>query len=675
MVLQSVLQLVLLFFLLLILTTLAAAQVPQPAPVKCLDRPWSTASREGYPPPPTTQRGFDVLAYDLDIEIIPGGSRIAGSVGITLQVVQAALDTIQLDLVEELTCLEVNGAGGAVPFARQEDALFILPATTPALGDTLRVSVRWAGQPPRHGEMQVGLLFRHHNAGTPEDPTDDVPIVANISEPWSAHSWWPCKDHPADKAAVTMAVTVPEDLVAISNGTLLGSEPVAPDRVRYRWSEAYPLPTYLVSVAVSNYESWSEDCLGVPLEYHVFPPDREHAEHDFAPTCDMLEFMTDLAGPYPFAGEKYAQVEIKWIGAMEHATATSISQFTLSGDGTYETLILHELSHHWFGNSLTPGRWRDLWLNEGFARYCEALWVEHSRGAEAYRDFMHSIGRQRHPEWFAGDGLLGDPAPILPNLMVYNKGAWLLHSLRQILGDEAFFALLRDYAGDPELVHGTVLREDFIAAAGRAAGRDLGGFFAPWLETESVPEVWWQARYFPDRVELEVGQNQDAIHELTLPVEVQTTCGHLEEMVTLRERRNTFTLPTACPPTGLLVDPDSLVFMFRALGSGSQPVARRPLQVAGPLPNPLPRRGGDFLLYLDEPMAVRARVYDLRGRLVRQYDLGLVEETGLLADKLARPHRWHLDLPAAGRPLPAGIYWLEMLGERGRDVRKFTVID
>ena len=163
----------------------------------------------------------------------------------------------------------------------------------------------------------------------------------------------------------------------------------------------------------------------------------------------MVELMTGLAGPWPFPGEKYAQAEIKWLGAMEHQTATSYSQFLLTGTGYWENFVIHELAHQWFGDSLTPAAWADIWLNEGFARYGEALWVEHTQGRAAYREFMLQIGARSHPDLFTEDGLLGDPDPILPNLLVYDKGAWLLHCAAPADRDEAFFAFLLDYATDP----------------------------------------------------------------------------------------------------------------------------------------------------------------------------------------------------------------------------------
>jgi aminopeptidase N len=650
-------------------THLPLGAAPRPAPAKC--RTESLLARDEFPPPPEGDRGFDVLSYDLDIRLDPTSSSINGQVAIGLASLAPGLTSVQLDLVQELTCDEVTAQGQPLDFTHQGDALVIQLAQpwTPGAADTLTVS--WSGRPPRHGQMLVGLLFRHHNAGTVDDPDDDVPIIANLSQPWSAHSWWPCKDHPADKALVSAAVTVPDTLSVVSNGTLLGVDDLEPGWRRYRWREAYPLATYLVGVAASNYVSWQEECLAgpemVPLQYHVFPQDRARAEHDFAPTCAMLEFMTDLAGPYPFAGEKYAQVEIKWIGAMEHTTATSISQLLLTGDGRYETLILHELAHHWFGDSLTPGAWRDIWLSEGFARYCEALWVEHSLGGQAYVDFMKSIGQQRHDDFFAGQGLLGDPDPILPNLLVYDKGAWLLHSLRQLMGDEAFFGFLAAYARDPDLVQGTVSRQQFCAALEEFVGHPLDSFLDPWLDTAEVPLVWWETRHMPEGVAITFHQEQAQVFTMAMPVRLETSCGTREEVYRLSSRNQTVVWQ-GCPVQSVSVDPDSTVFMFR--GQAPPP----PLSVGGPAPNPVTAERADFELFLTQDSQVLAKMFDTRGRLIEEFDLGRVENTGPASDPQSVPLTWTL-WPGQLEPRPAaGVYWLEFRAGNSRAVRKLTLL-
>jgi len=612
----------------------------------------------------------------------PSRRSITGTVAIALAARREDLASVTLDLVDELDCDSVRIAGQVMAFTHGGDSLVVALAQPLAVSESETLLVDWHGQPPQHGHFHAGLMFRSHDAGTPQDESDDVPIIANVSETWSSHSWWPCKDHPSDKALVSLQVEVPDTLSSVSNGRLLEVMDTDPGWRRYTWQESYPLPTYLVSVAVSNYESWQEDCwvtdadpAGEPvsLEYHVFPMDRSNAEHDFAVTCSMMEFITDLLGPYPFSGEKYAQAEIKWGGAMEHTTATSIGQYLFTGDGRYETLIIHELAHQWFGDSLTPGVWADIWLNEGFARYAEALWIEHTLGTEAYREFMLDIGIRRHPTLFEGDGILADPDPILPNLMVYNKGAWVLHMLRMFVGDQAFFTFLADYAARPELVDANVVTPQMIAVAEEAAGRDLSGFFAPWLETDLAPRLAVETTVISgsggQQVRLRLTQLQEPIFQVAIPVAIHTALGTQREGVELDSRTGEWLWPVAAPLDSVVIDPHGMVLM--TLGDGPLAV----LKVLGPAPNPVSTAGADFEVYLLESAPVTARLFDVRGRLLTSWDLGVLTATGSADDPESLPHIWSLssDDFDAGQ-IASGIYWLEFRGPGSRDIRKLAFV-
>lgn len=650
----------------------AAGDVPVPAPPHAPSLHAGDAPRRGgEPPPPPDDRGCDVLSYDLELRLDPATGTVAGQAAIGFAALADGLDTLRLDLVDALAVTEVTRAGAAIPFAHRDEALRIVLAPPPVPGRPDTVHVAWQGRPPRHGPFSAGLMFRSHDAGTPADPADDVPVVANVSQPWSAHAWWPCKDLPGDKAQVSLAVTVPDTLAVMANGTLLGSAPADPGWRRWAWREAYPIAPYLVSVAVSDYVGWRQECRPangppVDLEFRVFPPDSAKAAFDLAPTCAMLEMMTDLAGPWPFPGEKYAQAEIIWAGAMEHQTATSFARFLLTGTGYYENFVVHELAHQWFGDSLTPATWADIWLNEGFARYCEALWLERSRGPAAYRLHMQRIGPLAHPDLFAEQGLLGDPDPILPNLLVYDKGAWLLHSLRLLVGDEAFFTFLRGYATAPQLVHGTVTTADAVAAAERAAGRDLGAFFAAWLQTAAVAEIAAEVVVTPRRggsarVAVTLEQRQDPVFPVAVPLAITTAAGTRRETAVLQERRRTFVYTADAPHATVVVDPDSLVLMRRAAP------APPPLAVAGPAPNPVPAAGAVFVVTPAADGPVTARAYDARGRLLSSHNLGF-----LLS---GQPFEWRwLPVAADGRPLPSGVAWLEFRSPGGRAVRRAVVL-
>jgi len=659
----------------LILGAVPAGASPafRPAPAHPLPaRLLPSAEKADNPPPPDDDRGCDILSYDLDLRLMPDTRTMTGRAAIGFAPLAAGLDTLRLDFVTALTVDGVTRSGAPAAWVQEGESLRVVLAPAPEAGRPDTVTVTWHGRPPAHGPFNAGLMFRTHDNGTRLDRTDDVPVIANVSEPWSAHSWWPCKDLPSDKAHVSLTATLPDSLDLMSNGTLEGVSAAEPGWRRWTWREAWPIATYLVSVAASRYTGWDEPCAPavgdpVPLEFRVFPLDSLKAAYDLAPTCAMMDLMTRLAGPWPFPGEKYAQAEIVWAGAMEHQTATSFAQFLLTGDGRFQTFVVHELAHQWFGDSLTPAAWPDIWLNEGFARYCEALWVEQEGGTGAYRDFMLQIGPRGHEDLFTEQGLLGDPDPILPNLLVYDKGAWLLHSLRQLIGDEAFFACLADYAQDPALVHGNVTTADFRAAAERAAGRDLGAFFAGWLRSAAVVDLaadWTVAPGSGGSSQLAVTlqQRQDPVIPVAVPVVIGTGLGDLRRTAVLEGRQATFRWALPAPVTGVAIDPDSTVLMTRA-----GPVAP-PLAVAGPVPNPvLAEAGAAFTITPLDAGPVTVRIYDVRGRLLDTRALGPLPAG---EDFL---WTWAPD-PVGGRRLASGVVWLEFRGGGGRAVRRAVLL-
>ncbi len=638
------------------------------------DGPLPAAADE--PVPPAGDRGYDVRHYDLDLTIDVGDAAVAGTVGVDLRALAAPLTRVRLDLVDDLTVTAVAWAAGGAAAAPASwthagDSLVVdLPEPLPPAAPG-RLEIAYGGRPPPHGPFRAGLMFRQY---------DGAPIVASMSEPSSAHAWWPCKDHPSDKATADLAFTVPDtlpwSLTAVSNGRLRRESVPRPGWRRFEWTESWPIATYLVSVAVGDFVAWQEDCASpsgtVPLFYHVFPVKEVAARHDLAPTCEMIGFLEGLAGPYPFAGEKYAQATISWGGAMENQTATSLGAFMLTGDGRYEALFAHELAHQWFGDALSPARWRDIWLNEGFARYCEALWAEHRGGREAYLARMRSLRDPiSHPDLFAGEGTLADPDPILPNLLVYDKGAWVLHMLRGWLGDGTFFDLLRSWAADPGRRHANVTTEDFVDHVAAAVGPDAVAFLTPWLRTDAVPQLAWTARVsrLPgggSEVRLQARQLQRTLFLLPLPVHLRTAGGDLVRQAVLRSWSGSFTWRVAGEVDSVLVDPQEWLLLRQA----EAPPPR--LAVTAVRPNPVGADGALVEFGLREPAHLTVRLHDARGRRLGAWDLGRLEPAP--AEDPQPTWRFAGRAPD-GRPLPAGVYWLEArAAEGGRAVARLVLV-
>ncbi len=649
-----------------------------PAPCKRFEAlVQESAPKAEYTRPRADDRGVDILSYDLDLVLDPTPGPTAGVVALTgrvdigLRALRGGVTTLALDLVPQLTCDAVSRAGQPLLFVQTLETLVVtLPgALSTAAPET--VTVTWHGRPPRHGTLYVGMMYRRDDGGTPADPTDDTPFMFTVSEPWSAHAWWPCKDHPADKALVSLAATVPADLSVVGNGTLESVTDAAPGWRRFQWRERYPLPTYLVSVAASRYVSWREDCRPaaappVPLDYHVIARDRAAAEYDFGNSCAMMDVLTGLLGPYPFAGEKYAQVEVVWGGAMENTTATAIGQYMFTGTRRYEQVVIHEMAHQWFGDSLTPVRWADIWLNEGFATYAEALWLEASQGPAAREAFLRQIGPLRHEDLFEGDGTLADPAPILPNTLVYDKGAWVLHMLRGVIGDEAFFRFLRDWATDPRRVQGSVGVEDMMRVAESAAGRDLGAFFNGWLRTDAAPVLSLLTRTghgAPRTTATAVlRQRQETLLTVPVPLLLHLADGRkLPVTAVLSGRQQAFRWTPGGAVDSVTVDPE------RALLAYWTAPPTRALVVTGPAPNPASGGGTLFKLFLNVASEVTVKVYDVRGRMLESAALGVVAADGPGDTGFA----WHWE---PGRSVPAGVCWVAFRAGDARVVRQVVVV-
>ncbi len=245
---------------------------------------------------------------------------------------------------------------------------------------------------------------------------------------------------------------------------------------------------------------------------------------------EMIAFCENLWGPYPFPEQKYGMVLFDWEGAMEHPTATTYSSAFLTGDHWYDTIIVHELSHQWFGNLVTPSDWTHIWLNEGFATYAEALWAEHVNGPSGLQTFM----RQRSSTvWWTKPVIRdasNDSAWYYFSNQVYYKGAWVLHMLRHIVGDEQFEAILRGWVDDPAKRYGNADTDDFVEVAEAVTDQDLQWFFDQWLDRGTNPLIgaYWDNHQVGQQhwVDINLAQQQEVDvytggHLFRLPMDIE----------------------------------------------------------------------------------------------------------------------------------------------------------
>lgn len=415
---------------------------------------------------------YSVEHYALDISYSPGRNHLAGRAEVTA-VAQADLSSLTLDLHGlKATKVRLDGSPPA-KFTHRASRLVIHSRAPITRGTEFRVQVAYEGTP----KTVPGI---DGDAGW-EELTDGA-IVA--SQPHGAPSWYPCNDRPSDKARYTITVTAPDEYTVVANGIPTGFRRRA-SSATWTYEQAEPMAPYLATVQIGSYQTKAD---GGSPEITVVQPrgTNGRVKAAFADQRAMLDFFERTFGPYPFASGYAVVVTPDELEIPLEAQGLSIFGINhLSTDWEAQRLIAHELSHQWFGNSLTAGAWRDIWLHEGFACYSEWLWSEESGGPTAAE---HAAP---HHELLAGldqDLVLGDPGPeVMFDDRVYKRGALTLHALRSTIGDDAFFTLLRRWVEEHR--HGTVTTEMLTELAGEVSGQDLGDLFRAWLWEEGLPDL------------------------------------------------------------------------------------------------------------------------------------------------------------------------------------------
>jgi aminopeptidase N len=553
---------------------------------------------------------FDVLHYEIFLAPDFDTESLTAAVTVTLQAEQDGVVFVDLDLANTLEVDRVTGSGTALPFDHTDDVLRLFPPQPLDRDDTWTATIHYGGQPEPTGFL--GFSFGTTPAGNP--------LLATLSQPYGARSWWPCKDTPDDKATVLLRAVVPDGLYVASNGILEVEVPSGGNTL-FQWRHEYPISTYGVSIAVAEYVSWEETWLSpggrvLPIEYHVFPEHEEAARFDFGRTTEILDYYTELFGEYPFVDEKYGMAEFVWEGAMEHQTMTSYGDVFLTGDRFYERIIGHELAHQWWGNSMTLEDWGELWVHEGFATLAEGLWVERAEGTAAYRTFL----RRR------SNGCCGFNGPISPpnrlfNQTVFNKAAWMLHMLRGFLGDTAFFSAMYDLAQRPELQYGTIVTEDVVEQFETSTGQPLQWFFDQWLYRIGRPTftVDWTTKSVGDRTRLQVVIDQSDLAEpwiFPLRLRAVTPSGPVDLETFVASDTHQYTAFVDGDVEDVLVDPDEWLLKFVVETATDAPAPAGPAARLLPnAPNPFnPRTALRF--ELPTPQDVRLRILDARGRVV-----------------------------------------------------------
>ncbi|MEU3775899.1 M1 family metallopeptidase [Streptomyces sp. NPDC032472] len=442
-------------------------------------RPGASGLRDPYFPK-AGNGGYEVDHYALDLDYDPADGVLHGTAVITARAEQG-LSSFNLDLAG----LKVEGVsvqGEKARFNRTGNELTVRPAEDLTAGEVFRAEVDYSGRPRTlsdpDGSKEGWIPFEAGGAGG----------VVALGEPVGSMAWFPGNHHPSDKASYDIKLTVPRGFEAVSNGELRSRTDAGGGRTEFVWHSPEPVASYLVTAAVGRFEvSDGRTPAGVPLHTAVAPGEAAEARQALARLPEMVDWGSARFGPYPFST---AGAIVVPDGTLTYALETQ-TRPVFSGAPKEPGLLLHELAHQWFGDSVSPESWKDMWLNEGFATYAEWLWDEEHGGVSAQRRFEAflagdtSVDRAAGTDWAAFAPAEPPSARNISDDPVYYRGAMVLHRIRQEAGDERFFALLRGWVAEHR--HGNASTKDFTAYAERKTGLDLKKVWDVWLYGKDRP--------------------------------------------------------------------------------------------------------------------------------------------------------------------------------------------
>ncbi len=509
-------------------------------------------------------KNIDVTYYKLDVAVDYNKKLINGNITITAETVTDNISEINFDLQNSLTVNSIKLNGTDATFSHHDNLIFITLSTALNIGNKFTVIINYDGTP---GNSGFGSFeFSSH---------DGSPAIWTLSEPYGASDWWPCKDTPADKAdSADIWITVDKSLIPISNGTL---EEIVDNGAThtYKWHSKYPIAQYLISLAITNYELYTNKFISgndtMLVTHYIYPENlSELRKEQLDATVNMLEVFTDLYGPYPFLDEKYGHAEFGWGGGMEHQTCTSMGYFGSS-------IVSHELAHQWFGDKITCKDWHHIWLNEGFATYSESAYVEAVDGIQEYHNqIAHEMVNAKKAEgsiWVQDISSVGE---IFNGNRSYAKAAIVLHMLRGIVGKSTFYDIMRMYSADTSLAYGVAVTEDFQRVAETVSGMDLNYFFSEWIYGENFPEynvVWNYEKTNDGTYDVTVNIKQSVNTNpkfFTMPIELEFTLsdGSKKFNVFNDAQEQTFNFKLNKMPVNLSFDPNNWILKNLSITTG-----------------------------------------------------------------------------------------------------------
>ncbi len=562
---------------------------------------------------PASYADYDLTYQRMEWTVDPAVRYISGRITSYVISLKDSLLVVEFDMDSVLVVDSVRHLSGVVQFIRENNKLYLNMPEAVAAGTMDSVTVYYHGEPQSSG---FGSFTQSVHG------PENIPVIWTLSEPYGAREWWPSKQSLTDKIdSIDVIVTTPEPYRTASNGILV-SETVADGSRTMHWKHRHPIATYLVAIAVTNYVDYSEfvdleDGSQIEILNFVYPENLQWAKDRTPVTVDVMEFFNEMFGIYPFADEKYGHAQFGWGGGMEHQTMSFMGNFGFE-------LIAHELAHQWFGNYITLSSWQHIWLNEGFATYLTGLASERSRGSNAFtswkRNNMTRIMLQPGGSVFVQDTT--SISRIFDSRLSYSKGAYLLHMLRWVLGDTAFFAGIKNYYEDPDIANGFASHDQLVAHLEAAGDTSLTEFFNDWYYGEGYPI--YSAEYKNEdtgtfKLSLSQTTSHASVEFFEMPVHVRAYNEDRSDSADFRLQHTVnnqeFLLPVEFIVADLIIDPDLwLVSRTEQVVQAARIIKNDEINV---YPNPFTNR-----IFLSVPGGIavqKIRLINSEGKFIGQF--------------------------------------------------------
>ena len=615
-------------------------------------------SQDQYPGDST----IDVIYYKLDLKLTYQPKNLDGIVTVNFKSNSLSLTSFYLDLQNELHVDSVIMNGNKITFTHMSGIpkLIINLPSPLSPGQEGSITVYYRGIP---GSTGFGS-FEFGNDGSGGQ------AIYTLSEPYGASDWWPCKDTPADKAdSSDVWITVADNLTAVSNGTLQVVIDNGDGTHTFKWKNSYPIAQYLISLAIADYSTYDTYYKyaatdSMPITNYIYSLDYNQNTKDLLDkVATMIKIYSDHYGPYPFLKEKYGHAEFGWGGGMEHQTVTSVGGFD-------ETLIAHELAHQWFGDKVTCKTWNDIWLNEGFATFSEALYYEDEYGRQAYdsniEGKMSTAKKDKNNSVYVDD--ISSVNRIFSYPTTYAKAGIVLHMLRGIVGDSVFFNILRSYNSDPRFAYGVASTSDFESVAESISGKNLGYFFNEWIYGLGYPNYRYSWNYTyagSGNYEISLNVNQVAHTNpdfFTMPIQLKVITDVGDTVITVfnNQSAQSFNFVVRGVPSDLVFDPNNFIMKDELLTE--QPKEIIPGQYVLDQNYPNPFNPVTVLRYrLPKRTQVKLTVTDATGKQVAV----LVNEEQLLGS---------YSVPFDGSKYASGVYFYTLETNDFQQTKKMVLL-